>query len=102
MPSLSLKDSNPTRHTRTKQTPPPLSKCAVSVVRTASGAALVPSPRQALADYTPHACQYIEGEAKSRRAKGDAIFCGKPVVKDESWCAEHLARCRIKKQAGDE
>ena len=93
MPSLSLSDSNSTRHVRTKKTPPPLSKRATSTVRTASGAALVVPTRQTLADYQPTTCQFIKGDAKERRTKGDAIFCGAPVVRGESYCSECLKRC---------
>ena len=46
-------------------------------------AAVVPSP---LGDAGFRGCRWIEGDPMPLRR---GMFCGLPVVADESWCAEH-------------
>lgn len=67
-----------------------------------SGAAVLPLQRDVVADYIPKTCQWIDGDARERRTKGDAIFCGAPVVEGTSWCEDHLPRVRIKKVKAEE
>lgn len=47
------------------------------------------APRLPAVTFTPHVCQWIEGEPSA----DDACKCGAPALSGSSYCAEHHARC---------